>query len=416
MQLQVAYLLTIAVALIGLLGLLEYSWRRRRDPGWRRMAWLTFQAAGWTFLVAAMALATPAAARALLSVKYLFIGTTASATLLFTGWVTGRWQQVSRRQLAALLAVAVIGHLVSWRDGAGVIQSVTFDRAYDLTYISAVHFGPVYWAETTFNYAQVLVGLWFIVTFMRRGGPVARRQGGVLILAIVAPLTANVLLITGIAPRQFDPMPLGLAIAVFAYWWGAFRHQLVELLPVARHVLVDAMQDGMLVIDAKERVVDVNRHLATTLGTTPELLVGRTLGRDVLGESRVEAELLRVLRAGYANGAGTGLVSLVVGGRDFELQVLDTGPTRARVCMLRDVTERRRWEREQERLITELQGALGQVKTLSGLLPICAGCKKIRDGDGDWHQLEVYIRDRTDADFSHGLCPACVQALYPGEA
>lgn len=56
----------------------------------------------------------------------------------------------------------------------------------------------------------------------------------------------------------------------------------------------------------------------------------------------------------------------------------------------------------------ELQEALTRVKTSSGLLPICAGCKRIRDGEGQWPQLEQFIGARTGAEFSHGMCPACV--------
>ena len=59
------------------------------------------------------------------------------------------------------------------------------------------------------------------------------------------------------------------------------------------------------------------------------------------------------------------------------------------------------------RLVVELQEALAKAKTLSGLLPICASCKKIRDDAGYWHQVEVYIRDHAEVDFSHGLCPEC---------
>jgi len=66
-----------------------------------------------------------------------------------------------------------------------------------------------------------------------------------------------------------------------------------------------------------------------------------------------------------------------------------------------------------ERLILELQDALAQVKTLSGLLPICASCKKIRDDDGYWNQLEAYIQDHSEVVFSHGLCPECAKELYP---
>ncbi|OPY83851.1 MAG: sensory histidine kinase AtoS [Smithella sp. PtaU1.Bin162] len=80
---------------------------------------------------------------------------------------------------------------------------------------------------------------------------------------------------------------------------------------------------------------------------------------------------------------------------------------------LTDVTDRRLAEAEREKIIAELQQALSQVKTLSGLLPICASCKKIRDDKGYWHQVELYVRDRTKAEFSHGICPDCAQRLYP---
>ncbi len=62
----------------------------------------------------------------------------------------------------------------------------------------------------------------------------------------------------------------------------------------------------------------------------------------------------------------------------------------------------------------ELQEALKSVKILSGFLPICAACKKIRDGDGEWRQIEHYIRDHSEAEFSHGMCPECIIDYYPG--
>jgi AmiR/NasT family two-component response regulator len=67
------------------------------------------------------------------------------------------------------------------------------------------------------------------------------------------------------------------------------------------------------------------------------------------------------------------------------------------------------------RLNAELRAALASVKTLSGFLPICSGCKKIRDTAGSWQEVEVYVRDHTSAEFTHGLCPACAHRLYPEE-
>ena len=66
-----------------------------------------------------------------------------------------------------------------------------------------------------------------------------------------------------------------------------------------------------------------------------------------------------------------------------------------------------------EKTNAELTEALGSVQTLSGLIPICAGCKKIRDDAGFWHQVETYVHDHTEAEFSHGLCPDCIPKYFP---
>jgi len=65
-------------------------------------------------------------------------------------------------------------------------------------------------------------------------------------------------------------------------------------------------------------------------------------------------------------------------------------------------------------LIGKLQKSIDEIKTLSGLLPICSACKKIRDDDGYWKQIEHYISEYTEARFSHSICPVCKEKLYPG--
>jgi PAS domain S-box-containing protein len=78
-----------------------------------------------------------------------------------------------------------------------------------------------------------------------------------------------------------------------------------------------------------------------------------------------------------------------------------------------DVTARKQAEEEREGLIGELQEALSQVRTLGGLLPICASCKKIRDDQGYWRQVEEYVREHSEAEFTHSICPDCARKLYP---
>jgi len=73
----------------------------------------------------------------------------------------------------------------------------------------------------------------------------------------------------------------------------------------------------------------------------------------------------------------------------------------------------KRYLAERENLIADLQKALAEVRTLQGLLPICMSCKKIRDDKGAWTQMEVYISEHTDAEFSHGMCNECAKKLYP---
>lgn len=79
-----------------------------------------------------------------------------------------------------------------------------------------------------------------------------------------------------------------------------------------------------------------------------------------------------------------------------------------------DVTPLREREAALEKALQERDAALVEIKTLSGLLPICAGCKSIRDEKGAWHRLEEFVSQRTDASFSHGMCPACISRYYPG--
>lgn len=78
-----------------------------------------------------------------------------------------------------------------------------------------------------------------------------------------------------------------------------------------------------------------------------------------------------------------------------------------------DISDRVRNEKEKENLIRKLQDTLSQVKQLSGFLPICASCKKIRDDEGYWKQIEAYIREHSEVEFSHSICPDCARKLYP---
>jgi phosphoserine phosphatase RsbU/P len=112
--------------------------------------------------------------------------------------------------------------------------------------------------------------------------------------------------------------------------------------------------------------------------------------------------------------ARTGREDLV---RGFEVGAVDyiTKPFNSAELLARVRTHMSlyRARKRNEFLIAELRAALAEVKTLSGLLPICSGCKKIRDDDGYWRQVESYLAAHTDIRFSHAICPSCVRKEYP---
>jgi CheY-like chemotaxis protein len=111
------------------------------------------------------------------------------------------------------------------------------------------------------------------------------------------------------------------------------------------------------------------------------------------------------------------VLGLQAGANDYIAKPYDTGELQARLAVgvrmveLQAALALKITERDQ--LIGQLQVALAEVKKLSGIIPICAGCKKIRDDKGFWNQVEAYIQTHSLATFSHGLCPDCTTRLYP---
>lgn len=104
------------------------------------------------------------------------------------------------------------------------------------------------------------------------------------------------------------------------------------------------------------------------------------------------------------------IVGLEAGANDYLAKPFDPGELRARVEV------GRRMIAIQDNLLTkvgELRQAFDQIKTLRGIVPICASCKNIRDDQGFWTQVEVYVHAHTEAQFSHGICPKCLTKLYP---
>lgn len=136
---------------------------------------------------------------------------------------------------------------------------------------------------------------------------------------------------------------------------------------------------------------------------------GQALCRQLKADP-VFKNIFIVLISGTKTGSAEQAEGLEIGADGYIARPVTNRELLARVnAMVRIL----RAERERDRLIVQLEETLSKVKKLSGLLPICAGCKKIRDDKGYWNQIELYLKEHSDAVMSHGICPECADKYYP---
>jgi PAS domain-containing protein len=408
-DLQVLYLLATTVTLFVLAAMAGFGLHARREAVGRAFAAVSASAACWTATVALLALSTPEAALFWLKVKYTFIAFTPVMVVWFALEFTGSMPVRRGWVLAALSVIPTLRLALLWTDaGRGwLIREVVFERTGSLTHVGHVVYGPLHPYAITYNYLLIVGAVLLVLMWAARTGPLALPQGLALAGAAVAPVVANSATLLGATPPDMDPMPLALAMTGALICWSVGRHGMLETVPIARDVLLDAIEDGMLATDANGRVIDMNRTMSALLGVP----VSSALGRPVSALFAAAGEHGSAL----ADDQGAAFVTLRE--RHFAVRTVPLhaghGPASGRLLLLHDMTARLRMEDERELLITELRHALAQIRTLSGLLPVCASCKSIRDGKGRWRPADEYLRDHSGATVSHGMCPECSVRLYP---
>jgi len=184
--------------------------------------------------------------------------------------------------------------------------------------------------------------------------------------------------------------------------------------------LLESAPDAMVVADRYGTIVVVNKQAEQLFGYRRDELVGKSLQMLVPARFREQHShhMERFVASPSVRPIGTGLELFALHKDAVEIPVdisMSPWQTEAGVLVIaaiRDITERKRVHAERERLIAELKDALAKVKLLSGLLPTCASCKKIRDKDGQWQPMETYIRHHSEVQFTHTVCPDCGERLY----
>ena len=202
-----------------------------------------------------------------------------------------------------------------------------------------------------------------------------------------------------------------ISLTTYVTW----RYRLIDITPAfAARQIIETMTDALLVID-KDGIVRVANAAASKLfGYSVDQLLGKSLSMTLGNTPFVEALKTSIF---YYHSYNPELMYITPQRNTHELR-LSVSPIQdstrqpiATVCVFHDITDRKLAEMEREKLIKELQNSLAEIKTLRGIIPICSVCKKIRDDKGYWKQVETYIQDHSEAEFSHSICPEC--ALYP---
>ncbi len=232
---------------------------------------------------------------------------------------------------------------------------------------------------------------------------------------------------------------LGGVLAATAAWWGLPRyHGLVQRLKheeeakerleaalrderALLNALMENIPDSIYFKDADCRLTRISHKEMKDLGfDDPSQVLGKT-DADLFGEEfghKTRIDDMRVIATGERV---IGLVeSRDLGDGRFNWTSTTKVPLRnadgkivGLVGITREINELMETRQALEAKNAQLQAALDNIKTLKGFIPICASCKKIRDDEGFWQQVEVYVRDHSEAEFSHSLCPDCMRQLFP---
>ena len=183
-----------------------------------------------------------------------------------------------------------------------------------------------------------------------------------------------------------------------------------------RRILVEQSRDGIVVLDQAGKVYEANKRFADMLGYSLEEV--HQLHVWDWDAKFTREQLIGMVRKVDAAGDHFETCHKRKDGTTIDVELSNNGAVyRGRkliFCVCRDISDRKRAEKEREKLIKELTEALAEIKTLRGILPICSFCKKVRDDKGFWEQVDVYIQKHSHADISHSVCPECAKKHYPG--
>ncbi len=344
----ILYLLFLFVAAVFLVLFAFRAWRRRGTPGAAALAVLMAAGAVWAVAYTlSLGTADPSTRLFWGELKYLGIVAVPPAWLIFALQYTGREEWAPRRA-AALLAIEplVALVLVFTNEAHGLFWSSRGPSTTGPFPIIESVYGPWFWVHLSYSYLLLLLGTVFLVQALASSAYLYPGQKMALVAGASIPWIGNALNVSGLVPAGSpDPAPLAFALAGMVFAWTLFRYGPLDVVSVARDAVVEGMGDGVIVLDAQDRVVDLNPAAQHILGCTFSEAVGHPVARVLHSLTALLERHRRLEEAHGETTLGNGSAP-----RDYDV-VISSLRTRntaraGRLISLRDITERKRAEKE----------------------------------------------------------------------
>ena len=262
--------LVFAAAISGVLAV--YTWRNRKTAGATPFAITMFILFEWGISYILELAAFDIQTKTFWAIlKFVGVVATPVAWLTFAFEFTGRKAWINARRLAMLsilpLTTVIIlitneSHGLFWAS-----RSLATEGGFSLLVTTN---GPWFWVHAAYTYTLILTGLVLIVRALLRWPAQYRAQMIWILLATLTPLIANVITIFQILPILIDLTPFAFTVTGIGMAFALFRHRLLDIAPIARDIIIDGMKDGMIVVDANRRIVDINHAALQIIGLSGE--------------------------------------------------------------------------------------------------------------------------------------------------
>jgi len=279
------YVLFLAVsALISLIASLIT--RRRSAPGSFTLGLLLFAMSVWSGSYALSLTDIPLSSKTFwLGIMFISMASVPVTYLIFILEYTRRQKWLSPLPISLILAIPILSLILKWTNGYHHLVYLSFKTIeLDNTYVIQYVLDPWYYVGMAYSYAVIAISFILLLSSTIYSGPLLRNQYYQVLLASLVPLLANLygaLFFSDQSLLDLSPISFGLCGILFVY--SFFRSQLLDLLPVARNRLIENMSDGVLVLDAQGRIVDINPAMLEILKGRSASFIGKNVSEIING-------------------------------------------------------------------------------------------------------------------------------------